>query len=70
VHHHESQEVWDILSEDCSDSESNAAPPVKKLCKHGHHTKMTILHTAAGEEVWDISSEEYSYSGSEGQELI
>jgi hypothetical protein len=31
---------------------------------------MTILHTAAGEEVWDISSEEYSYSGSEGQELI
>jgi hypothetical protein len=64
------QEVWDISSEDCSDSENNATPPVKKLCKHGHHTKTTILHTTAGEEVWDINSEEYSYSGSEGQELI
>jgi hypothetical protein len=64
------QEVWDISSEDCSDSGSNAAPPVKKLRKHGHRTKTTILHTTVGEEVCDISSEEYSYSGSEGQELI
>jgi len=43
---------------------------MKRIYKHGHRTKMTVLHTAAGEEVWDISSEEYSYSGSEGQDLI
>ncbi|KIM87274.1 hypothetical protein PILCRDRAFT_814761, partial [Piloderma croceum F 1598] len=69
IRNSDGQEVWDISSEDCSDSGSNAAPPMKKLRKRDHRTKTTIFHTAAGEEVWDISSEEYSYDGSEGQEL-
>ena len=69
IRNSDGQEVWDISSEDCSDSGSNAAPPTKKLCKHGRRTKTTVFHTA-GEEVWDISSEEYSYNGSEGQELM
>jgi len=70
IRNSDGQEVWDISSEDCSDNGSNAAPPTKKLCKHGRRTKTTVFHTAAGEEVWDISSEEYSYNGSEGQELM
>jgi hypothetical protein len=70
IQNSDGQEVWDISSEDCSDSGSNPTPPTKKLCKHGCRTKTTVFHTTAGEEVWDISSEEYSYNGSEGQELM
>jgi len=63
------KEGWDILSEDCSDSGSNAAPPPKRERHYarGNRTKTTVFTLRVKRDGY--SSRSYSYNRSEGQEL-
>jgi hypothetical protein len=63
THNSDGQELWEVLSEDYSYSDSES--PVPKAHKHRCRDKITMLQDLNWIEVFELLKEEYGYSESD-----